>query len=125
MLGHQRASQGCWIRQTGFEDHDVLVRNHLAGVNWEGAPTDCEGPEGPSSGRQPGTSIAPRIAASTKPRLHGVDSMNPSFGSFGSSTGMAGIGAPAVASGLCVPAFRRVCLCRDPHGEGCDPADQL
>ena len=22
MLGHQRASQGCRIRQTGFEDHD-------------------------------------------------------------------------------------------------------
>jgi hypothetical protein len=43
-----------------------------------------------SSGRHPGTSMAPRIAASTKPRLRGVDSMNPSFGSFGSSTGMAG-----------------------------------
>ena len=45
--------------------------------------------EGPSTGRHPGTSIAPRIAASTKPRLRGLDSINPSFGSFGSSTGVA------------------------------------
>jgi hypothetical protein len=31
----------------------------------------------------------------------------------------------ALASGLCVAGFRRVCLCRTPHEEGCDPVDLL
>ena len=34
--------------------------------------------------------------------------------SFGGSTGMAGVIWRAEASELCVPGFRRVCLCRDP-----------
>src|SRR6266516_1671358 len=41
---------------------------------------------------------------------------------FGGSTGVAR-GQRAVASGLCVPGFRRVCLCRAPSREGCDPAE--
>lgn len=52
------------------------------------------------SARHPGTSIAPAIAASTKPRLRGLDSMNPSFGSFGSPTGVAPTHRCAVGGSL-------------------------
>src|SRR5215217_3180220 len=60
------------------------------------------------------------MMASTKPKPRGADSINPSFGSFGGPTSVARrLSAQwALASWLCVPAFRRVCLCRDPHPEG-------
>jgi hypothetical protein len=51
--------------------------------------------------------------------LHGLGSINPSLGSFGDPTSLAPRTAlGTVASWLCVPAFRRVCLCRDPHSRG-------
>ena len=96
-------------------------------VNCRAPISDSDGREEPSCGRQPGTSSAPATVPSTKPRLHGLGSINPSLGSFGNPTGMVPrTGAlRTVASWLCVPAFQRVCLCRDPHAEGCDPAVQL
>jgi len=46
--------------------------------------------------------------------------MKPSSGPFGGPTSMAGAHqcAPAVASWLCVAAFRRLCLCRGLLAEG-------